>query len=229
MKLFRKAGLCDLPFFLPLLFVPCRKCPIMAISTEKELRLLYNLPSERAVQKELCSLEKHSALFIQTTPFLVLSSYSKDGAVDASPRGGEPGFVQIINNSLIAIPDAKGNNRLDSLTNIMETANVGLLFLIPGVDETLRLNGRAEISNDDEHLSLFKDEKNPPKSVILIHIEKVFMHCAKAFMRSKLWDANAQIERGSFPSMGEILKDQLKIETPAESHEDMVKRYQKDI
>lgn len=201
----------------------------MAISTEKELRLRYDLPSERAVQKELSSLEKHSAQFIQTAPFLVLSSYSKEGAVDASPRGGEPGFVHIINNDLLAIPDAKGNNRLDSLTNIVETANVGLLFLIPGVDETLRLNGRAEISVNNEHISLFKDEKHLPKSVILIHIEKVFMHCAKAFMRSKLWDANAQIERASFPSMGEILKNQLNIDTPAETREDMIKRYQKDI
>ncbi len=201
----------------------------MRITSEEQLRSLYDQPNERAVQKELSSLEKHTSKFIQFSPFFVLSSFSESGAVDASPRGGNPGFVQIINPQLIAIPDAKGNNRLDSLTNILETGNVGLLFCIPGVDETLRLNGRAEISTDDEHLSLFKDEKNPPKSIILIHIEKVFMHCAKAFMRSKLWDESAQIARESFPSMGEILKDQLNTESPAESNEDMVKRYQKDI
>jgi PPOX class probable FMN-dependent enzyme len=205
------------------------KTNAMSISSEKDLRLHYDLPSERAVQKELTSLEKHSAQFIQIAPFLILSSFSKKGDVDASPRGGEPGFVQIINNNLLAIPDAKGNNRLDSLTNIVETSSVGLLFLIPGVDETLRLNGRAEISVSDEHISIFKDEKHLPKSVILIHIEKVFMHCAKAFMRSKLWDMNAQIERDSFPSMGEILKDQLNIETPAETREDMIQRYQSDL
>ncbi len=201
----------------------------MKITSEKSLRELYDLPSERAVKKVLSSLEKHAINFIQHSPFLVLSSFSKAGDVDASPRGGKPGFVAIIDKLTIAIPDAKGNNRLDSLTNILETGKVGMLFLIPGIDETLRLNGRAVISTDPEFISLFQHESKKPTSVLVVTVETVFMHCAKAFMRSELWNSETHIARESFPTMGEILKDQLDGSGTPESHADMVKRYQQDL
>ncbi len=201
----------------------------MHIKTESQLRELYGFPSGRAKDKGLSSLEKHTIHFIERSPFLVMSTSNNAGKLDASPRGGEPGFVKVVHETEIVIPDAKGNNRLDSIVNIVETGTVGLLFLIPGVDETLRINGRASISTDIEYLELFASESNPPKACIIVTIEELFLHCAKAFMRSKLWDEKAKINRESFPTMGRMLKDQLgSVEAP-ESREDMIKRYKKDL
>lgn len=193
------------------------------------LRELYGNPSGRAANKVLNSLEKHSIHFINICPFITLATVSKDGKMDVSPRGGNPGFIHVWNDQTIILPDAKGNNRLDSLENILETGTVGMLFMIPGVDETLRINGRAEISDDPQYLDLFNDERLPPKTCIVISIQEIFMHCAKAFMRSKLWSSKAAITRSEFPTMGQILKDQLNTPDEPESREDMIKRYRKDI
>ena len=135
----------------------------------------------------------------------------------------------MISDSQIIIPDAKGNNRVDSLSNIIENGKVGLLFLIPGIDETLRINGSAYLSTDKNYLDLFTSEKNTPKSAIVITIEELFLHCAKAFMRSKLWDVSAQINRNEFPTMGQMLKDQLGSDGTPESRDAMVARYKKDL
>ena len=196
---------------------------------KSQLRNLYGSPSVRAKNKEMSELDKHAVNFIQKSPFLIISSRSKNGNIDASPRGGEPGFVQILNDSTIVIPDFKGNNRIDSLTNIADTESIGTLFLIPGVDETLRLNGSAYISNKLEYLNLFSSEKKQPITCIIIKVEEVFLHCAKAFMRSKLWDNESRIERSELPTMGQMLKDQLGSKEEAESQENMVKRYKKDL
>ena len=201
----------------------------MKIDTESQLRELYGFPSGRAKDKVFSKLDKHSTNFIEKSPFLVLSSSSKEGNQDASPRGGLPGFIKIISSSEIVIPDAKGNNRMDSISNIIETGKVGLLFLIPGLDETLRINGNAYLSIDKVHLNLFNLEQNSPKSAIVIIIEEVFLHCAKAFMRSKLWDEASKINRDEFPTMGQMLKDQLGSKHSPESREAMVKRYKKDL
>ncbi|NMH85906.1 pyridoxamine 5'-phosphate oxidase family protein [Flavivirga algicola] len=201
----------------------------MQIKTESQLRELYGFPSGRAKNKGLSSLEKHTMHFIERSPFLVMSTSNKAGELDASPRGGIPGFVKVIGKTEIVIPDAKGNNRLDSLINIVETGKVGLLFLIPGVDETLRINGQASIRTDAEYLNLFASENNPPKTCIVVTIEELFLHCAKAFMRSRLWDEKAKIDRGSFPTMGQMLKDQLGGSETPESSEAMIKRYKKDL
>ncbi|WP_242204270.1 pyridoxamine 5'-phosphate oxidase family protein [Aestuariivivens insulae] len=201
----------------------------MKVTNTEQLRALYGFPAGRAKDKVLNKLEKHSINFIEHAPFLVLSSVNNQGQLDASPRGGEPGFVKVIGDNKIVIPDAKGNNRIDSLINIVETGKIGLLFLIPGVDETLRINGNAYISSDQKDLQLFASEKHLPKSCIVVTVKEVFLHCAKAFMRSKLWDSSAQIDRNTFPTMGEMLKDQLKIDGLPETREEMVKRYQKDL
>ncbi|WP_242158338.1 MSMEG_1061 family FMN-dependent PPOX-type flavoprotein [Aestuariivivens sediminis] len=201
----------------------------MNITSIQELRELYGFPSGRAKLKVLHSLEKHSINFVEQAPFLVLSTYNRQGNLDASPRGGRPGFVKILNRNQLLIPDARGNNRLDSLTNIIETKAIGLLFFIPGVDETLRVNGKAQISILKNHLALFSDEKNKPKCCIVVTIEEVFLHCAKAFMRSQLWDPTSKIKRDTFPTMGKMLNDQIGMDIKPERHEDMIKRYKKDL
>lgn len=201
----------------------------MYIETEEALREIYGFPKGRAKAKQLTALEKHSAQFIEHSPFVTLSSYDASGSVDCSPRGGKPGFVKIVNPNCILIPDANGNKRLDSLVNIIQTSNVGALFLIPGVDETLRINGTARISTAREHLDLFSAQQNPPKTCIAITIEQVFLHCAKALMRSELWSPDSLIERASLPTMGVMLGDQLSQELEPETQEEMVERYRPDL
>ena len=201
----------------------------MKINTSEQLREIYGFPGGRAKVKVLKAIEKHAINFIENSPFLIISTVSKDGKMDCSPRGGGVGFVKVLDKNTIVIPDAKGNNRLDSLVNIIETGSAGTLFLIPGVNETLRINGNAYLSSDTEYLELFTSENNPPKACIVIKIKEVFLHCAKAFMRSKLWEESAKIDRKEFPTMGQMLKDQLGGSEAPETPEVMEKRYQKDL
>ncbi|WP_193164862.1 pyridoxamine 5'-phosphate oxidase family protein [Microbulbifer hainanensis] len=201
----------------------------MYIESEENLRELYGFPKGRAKDKQLNALEKHAINFIEHSPFALISTYGKSGLADCSPRGGSPGFAKVINPGCIVIPDAKGNNRLDSLINIIHTGNIGCLFLIPGVDETLRINGVARISTDSNHLSLFTPERNPPKTCIELTVKEVFLHCAKALMRSKLWDPECRITRSSFPTMGAMINDQLALNEVPESQEDMIERYKNEL
>lgn len=201
----------------------------MKIENESQLRELYGYATGRTKDKVLNHLEKHAMHFIATSPFLTMSTSNSQGKMDASPRGGNPGFVKVINETTLVIPDAKGNNRVDSISNIIETGNIGLLFLIPGVDETLRINGSVYLSTDKAYLELFTEEQNPPKACVVVSVEEAFLHCAKAFMRSKLWHASTQIDRDLFPTMGQMLKDQLGSKDSPETREAMVKRYKKDL
>lgn len=201
----------------------------MIISNEDELRNLYGWPKGRAKSKVLKELDKHSINFIENSPFLVISTFDSKGKSDASPRGGIPGFVQVLDSNTILIPDTKGNNRVDSLVNIVETGSIGCLFFIPGIDETLRINGKADITVNPEYLNLFSEMKNKPKTCVKISIQEVFLHCAKAFMRSKLWTDKFKIARPGFPTIGTMLNDQLGLGRSEESQEDMVKRYIKDL
>lgn len=201
----------------------------MNIQNEEELRSLYGFARGRAKIKQLDALERHSVNFIERSPFMVISTVGVNGNLDCSPRGGKPGFIRIIDEQTIVVPDSKGNNRLDSLVNIIETGNVGCLFLIPGVDETLRLNGRASLSTRADYLGLFAEERNPPKCVIEIEVRELFLHCAKALMRSELWLDSSRIERKSFPTMGKMLKDQLNDDAAPESQEAMLKRYTENL
>ncbi len=201
----------------------------MKITEISQLRELYGFAKGRAKDKVFSKLDKHAINFIEKSPFLVISTSNKKGKLDASPRGGKSGFVKVTGERILIIPDAKGNNRIDSLTNIIETNQVGLLFLIPGVDETLRVNGSAYITTDSKYLELFPLEQNTPKSFIIITVEEMFLHCAKAFMRSRLWHEESLINRKELPTIGEMLKDQLQSEDHVESQEEMIKRYQKDL
>jgi PPOX class probable FMN-dependent enzyme len=199
------------------------------IDTRESLRALYPVAKERSVRKQLSQLDRHCLRFIALSPFVVLASGGKEGHLDASPRGGAPGFVKALDSTTLLIPDAPGNNRLDTLENIVGTGRIGLLFLIPGVDETLRVNGRARLSDENSLLDRFKDEKRAPKLVIQVKVEDAYLHCAKALMRSRLWSPESRVERAVLPTMGQMLNDQTGIQTAPETQEQMVERYRPDL
>jgi len=199
------------------------------INTLQALRNLYGTARERSVKKELPQLDVHARQFIGMTPLLVVSSSGAQGDLDASPRGGEPGFVKVLDANTLLIPDSPGNNRLDTLENIVETGKLGLLFLVPGVDETLRVNGHAVLSLDEADLDLCTDIKRRPKLVIRVTVEASYLHCAKALMRSHLWDATRHVDRSVMPSMGEMLRDQIGGDIPAETQDQMLLRYAQDL
>lgn len=199
------------------------------IDTIEALRKLYEPPGERALRKELPRLDRHCLRFIELSPFFVLATSGADGRLDASPRGGPPGFVKPVGDTTLVIPDLSGNNRLDSLENIVETRRAGLLFLIPGIDETLRVNGGAIVTTDPERLELVAAARGTPRAVIEVTVEEAYLHCAKAFMRSRLWAEASRRERSVLPTLGEILKDQLRSDGPAETQEQMLARYARDL
>jgi uncharacterized protein len=153
--------------------------------------------------------------------------------MDASPRGGAPGFAQVMDAHTLLIADAPGNNRLDTLQNIIQTGQLGLLFLVPGVDETLRVNGTAVLSTDDADRALCEDERRVPKLVIRVTVQAAYLHCAKALMRSALWEATRHVNRATLPSMGEMLRDQvadrMRPDTVFETQEQMLQRYKQTL
>lgn len=194
-----------------------------------ELRTLYAAPTERSQRKEIRHLDPHCRRFIALSPFVVLASADDANRCDASPRGGDPGFVKVLDDTTLLIPDAPGNNRLDSMQNIQASGRIGLLFLVPGVDETLRVNGRARVSADPEQIRLCTNERRAPKVVIEVRAEEVYLHCAKALMRSRLWSDANRVERSSLPTMGQMIADQSGMNIAPETQEEMVARYQKDL
>lgn len=198
------------------------------IDSLEALRQLYIAPRERSVRKQLPALDPHARHFVGLSPFVVLATVGATGTMDASPRGGAPGFVQIDDAGELLIPDAPGNNRLDSLENILATGRAGLLFLVPGIDETLRVNGRAHLSVAAADLQRCTDAKRVPKLVIRVAVEECYLHCAKAFMRSRLWHADAQVDRAVMPSMGQMILDQTGV-GPAETQPEMLVRYASDL
>jgi len=201
----------------------------MKVTTVDALRKLYAAPQERAVKKQISALDEHCRRFIGLSPFVVLATSDESDHMDASPRGGSPGFVKVNADGLLLVPDAPGNNRLDSLENIVQTGRVGLLFLIPGFDETLRVNGVAFLSQAPGDIALCTDERRAPRLVIAISVEAAYLHCAKAFMRSRLWHADAQVERTVLPTAGKMISDQTGIEVAPETREEMARRYAPDL
>ena len=199
------------------------------LRTLDDLAALYPPPGERAALKELKALDRHCRAFIALSPFAVLATGDGDHQLDASPRGGEPGFVKVTDAGELLLPDAPGTRRLDSLRNILATGQVGLLFLIPGVDETLRVNGRAVLSTAPAHIAACSSERRAPQVVLHITVQAAYLHCAKAFMRSKLWSASAQVERSVLPTMGEMLHDQTGLAGAPETREEMLRRYAADL
>jgi len=201
----------------------------MKLESVDALRRVYGQPGERAVKKQLTHLDAHIQRFIALSPFVVVSSSSATQQMDASPRGGAPGFVKVGNDTTLWLPDASGNNRLDTLENIIATGQIGLLFLIPGVDETLRVNGHATVSTSPDLLAKFSHEARAPKAVVEVTVREAYLHCAKAMMRAKLWQASSQVERSALPTMGQMIKDQAGLDGPAETQQDMLARYQSTL
>jgi PPOX class probable FMN-dependent enzyme len=203
------------------------------ITTLTALRNLYGPARERALKKEIPALDVHAVRLIGLSPFVVLASSDADGHMDASPRGGAPGFVKVCDPHTLLLPDAPGNNRLDTLENIIATGQLGLLFMVPGFDETLRVNGRAVLSTDPADLVMSADARRTPALVIRLSVESVYLHCAKAFMRSQLWDASSHTNRVQLPSMAEMLRDQIRVykgeEIEAETQAQMLERYRQSL
>ena len=201
----------------------------MNIDSIAALRELYAAPKERAVTKEIPTLDLHCRNFIRLSPFVILATSDREHNMDASPRGGEPGFVKVTDGGELLIPDAPGNNRLDSLENIAATGKVGLLFLIPGVDETLRVNGSAMLSATPEEIHACTTERRAPKLVVRVTVRSAYLHCAKALMRSKLWHPASLVDRSVLPTLGEMLNDQTATKVPPETREEMARRYAQDL
>jgi uncharacterized protein len=170
------------------------------------LRTLYGEPSDGAIAKEVDHVHPHYRVMIEASPFMVMATSGPDG-LDVSPRGDPPGFVVVEDETTLLIPDRRGNNRTDSLGNLISDPRIALLFLIPGVGETLRVNGWAEISVDPDLLARFPAQGKLPRSVIVVHVERVYFQCPKALVRSDLWNPAKHIERRSLPSSGTILAD----------------------
>jgi PPOX class probable FMN-dependent enzyme len=178
------------------------------ITAHDALRAHFGPVSVLAEKKQLAHLDRHCRAFIALSPFCVLATADGQGGVDASPRGDAPGFVRIIDDTTLLLPDRPGNRRVDSFRNIVAHPGVGLLFFVPGIDETVRVNGTGRIITDAELLADVAAQGKIPATGLLITVTEAFYHCAKALIRSKLWDPDTRIERKTFPTLGRIIADQ---------------------
>ncbi|MDQ3811906.1 MAG: pyridoxamine 5'-phosphate oxidase family protein [Chloroflexota bacterium] len=186
------------------------------ITDPAALRALVGSPGERAVRKQMARLDGHCRAFIERSPFVLLGTAGADGRCDVSPKGDRAGFVAVLDDATLAIPDRPGNRRLDSLQNILANPHVGLLFLIPGMDETLRVNGSAEIVLDDDLLDRFAVDGKRPLLAIVVHVEETFLHCARSFLRAHLWDPGRFMPRAEMPSLARMIADQTSAATDRE-------------
>jgi PPOX class probable FMN-dependent enzyme len=200
------------------------------IEDEAGLRALIGEPGERARRKQLPAIDKYAREFIARSPMAMLATTGGNGSSDVSPRGDGPGFVIVLNDRQIAIPERPGNRRADSYTNILQNGGVGLLFLIPGMEETLRVNGRAQLVQDAPWFSDMMVQGKRPLLAIVVDVEEVYFHCAKAFRRSRLWDAETWPDRSMLPTLGQILKDQVNLKkSVAELDCDLEEAYAKTM
>ncbi len=175
-----------------------------AITTLEDLEALYGAAVPRSLTKEIDYISDHYRAFIEASPFMMIASIAPEG-LDCSPRGDPAGFVRVVDQKTVLIPDRRGNNRLDTLKNIIRDPRVSLLFLIPGVGETLRINGRARLTTEPELCASFEMQGKAPKCIIEVTAERVYFQCQKALARSKLWAQETQIERSKLPTAGEIM------------------------
>jgi uncharacterized protein len=182
------------------------------VSSVEQLRELVPAPKPDAfaILKELTALDEHCRAVIAASPFMLLATADADGRCDVSPRGDGPGFVLVLDDQTLVIPDRPGNRRLDSLQNILENPHVGLIFMVPGMDETLRVNGRATLVQDPELLARMPAQGKTPTLAIVVETEEVYFQCARAFKRSRLWQPEHWSDRAALPTFGRILKDQVK-------------------
>ena len=189
------------------------------VTTRDQLRTIYKTPrpTDGSIRKELKALDGHCRSFIGKSPFVLIGSSDGAGNADVTPKGDKPGFATVLDDTTIAIPDRPGNNRLDTLENILLNPSIGLLFLIPGMNETLRVNGEARITVDGGLRERLAVDGREPQSVIVVTVKATYMHCAKAFMRSDLWKPETWYDRATLPTLGQILRDQLALADSAEA------------
>ena len=177
------------------------------ITSEDELREQLGWPSERAREKTITALDQHCRDIIAASPFALIATTNADGSVDVSPKGDPAGFVRVLDDNTLVIPDRPGNRRFDGLANIISNPGIGMIFIVPGMRETLRVNGTATIVRDPELLESLAIDGKLPWLAIVVDVKEAFLHCPKAFLRSKLWDAATWPDRDSLPSMACILND----------------------
>jgi len=194
------------------------------LRTEDALREVYGQASGRAAIKAIPSLDPHCRRFIELSPFLVMGSAAKDGPADVSPKGDIPGFVQVPDEHTMVIPDRPGNRRIDSMTNIVENPHVAVIFMIPGISETLRVNGCAHVSVDPDLLQSMAVNGKPAVSAIVVQVDEAYLHCAKAFIRSKLWDPSIQQDRKVLPPLSKILADHTNTVVDVEAFEKQLEK-----
>ena len=200
------------------------------IGSREELRRHYKAPADPPLRKEMRALDRHCHRFIENSPFVLIGSSDGEGNADVTPKGDMPGFVAILDDTTIAIPDRPGNNRLDTWENIVVNPAVGLLFLIPGMNETLRVNGLGRITADAGLRERLAVEGRLPATVLLVEVKACYMHCAKAFMRSKLWSPASWPPRETMPTLGQMLRDQLALsETARQVDEGLDRDYAKSM
>lgn len=198
------------------------------ISTEEQLREIMGTPSEVVKNKTIGIIDKHCRKFIANSPFLTIASTNSKGQVDVSPKGDPAGFVKVLDEKTLAIPERLGNKRADTFTNILANPGVGLLFFIPGIRETLRVNGKAQIITDLAIREQMAVKNKVPQFALIIHVEEVFMHCAKCMIRSKLWTEIDPTIREKVPSLAEIIVDHAKIAVPVKQVDALLKMDEKE-
>ncbi len=201
----------------------------MADLSGDDLKTIYPAPTARVVAKARPEVDIHAMRFIEMSPFCVLATSAADGSVDASPRGGHPGFVHVEGPNRLLMPDRAGNNRIDSFKNIVEGSGfVQLIFFVPGIDETLRVGGRGTVLADPALLAAMEEFGKPPRAVLRIDVHEAYFHCGKALMRSKLWSKDAQVERAALPSISQIIHEQTKLGI-AETQDEVEARYKTQL
>lgn len=178
------------------------------VATEAELRAIYPPQSELVKRKAMPALDRHGRRFIELSPFVCVATYRADGGADVSPKGDAPGFVAILDERTLFVPDRPGNNRLDSLSNVLANPAVALIFLIPGVEETFRVQGKGKVVRDQKFLERFAVNGKVPRTGLLIEIEECFLHCSKALKRARLWSDEYKVDRKSLPTLGQMIADQ---------------------
>jgi len=176
------------------------------VTTMERLESLYDTPSGPAVAKEIDHINSGYRKLIEAAPFVTIATSGPEG-LDCSPKGDPAGFVRVLDEKTLAIPDRPGNNRLDGMRNLLRDPRIAVLFLIPGVGETLRVNGRADVSVDPQLMESFAMNGKLPRAIIVVHVERVYFHCSKAIVRSKLWDETTKIARTSLPSTGTLIAE----------------------
>jgi PPOX class probable FMN-dependent enzyme len=178
------------------------------VTTEEQVRAIIGAPNERVLKKEIARLDAHAKAFIEKSPFVLIASSDASGKLDVSPKGDPAGFARVLDDASLIIPDRLGNRRADTLLNILHNPRVGLLFMVPGKQETLRVNGRALIVRDSTVREALAVNGKPPELAIVVTVEQVYMHCAKCMIRSKLWEPLAWPDQSGLPSLAQALVDQ---------------------